>query len=487
MSPTVDPFEDLADLFLTTPAPSRSQTERRTFIDVVMVGHLPVRAGLWLTPYADWCAQSVGATALVRLDRPSPTIELVRGRRTSSGDAIDASFLDALDDVALDAAMWVVRPPLDADFTDIVRAEPDRVTILSGADEAAIVAAYQLIKKVIDAAEMLDRDAPEIGVAILGSEEAVARRAVERLGRTTSRFLHVEIPLVAAIPRMDAAAPASRFVQCRRDDEATIANAARRIRTIRATATLDAGRSPTIETDADVAARVTDDAPPIIPPPKTPPPPATPPTSEPTSEPPAETTPAEFDTPPTPAAASPGRDPWIDAGAEVAKELAAGLSGIGDATPEPTVVPFKLDPKPVVELEPKMTDPPLEPDCDGLPRALASYVDGLTPLATRCPDHDHVEVAVDAAGRLHVLGHENDVAEMHIVARWAHDHAELISRAFPGVTLETTRPARLHVFTSEPARVSKLHNSDIALHVLAPVRVGEQTGWYAAPLNTPRG
>jgi hypothetical protein len=92
MADRADPFDELASMFLTDiPAESDAAQEdappavdHRAMIEIMLVGHLPVRAGLWLTPYADALARKQGPTALIRLDGDEPMIQVLRGGGTRS-------------------------------------------------------------------------------------------------------------------------------------------------------------------------------------------------------------------------------------------------------------------------------------------------------------------------------------------------------------------------------------------------------------------
>jgi hypothetical protein len=112
MNTTVDPFEELARLFLTEPdgqavseANGRRPADgpggpdgtaaRAADVELIVVGSLPVRAVLWMVPYADAIARSVGPTGLIRLDDEAATLQVVRGgpdlamrRWPSLGEAI---------------------------------------------------------------------------------------------------------------------------------------------------------------------------------------------------------------------------------------------------------------------------------------------------------------------------------------------------------------------------------------------------------------
>jgi hypothetical protein len=131
----------------------------------------------------------------------------------------------------------------------------------------------------------------------------------------------------------------------------------------------------------------------------------------------------------------------------------------------------------------------VEPDDHGRPIALATYVTGLSPLPVRCPNHERVELAVDDRGKIHLLIKETggqSLRELRIVEAWEKAHRELIGMACPQQSINAALPAVCHVFTDQPANLADLHGTDVRLHVLAPVTVNGQVGWYAAPLNAVR-
>jgi len=111
MTDRTDPFEELAALFLTEPdvaAPRRPAAEPS--IELMVVGSLPVRASLWLVPYADTVARELGPTALVRLDEEQPTIQLLR----TSSDVANRKWptlAAAIGDLGRHVGNWLIRPP----------------------------------------------------------------------------------------------------------------------------------------------------------------------------------------------------------------------------------------------------------------------------------------------------------------------------------------------------------------------------------------
>jgi hypothetical protein len=172
-----------------------------------------------------------------------------------------------------------------------------------------------------------------------------------------------------------------------------------------------------------------------------------------------------------------------------AAQRSAGVSADLASFIAPAAV--KLPPKVVVELEPKAGSQAagggapgiVEPDEAGRPVPLAKFVAGLSPLPVRAPGHERIEIAVDDAGVLHLLARDNLLRELPVAERWAHAHRELIAMACPQHRIDPAGRTLCHVFASEPIKVADLHASNLRLHVLAAVSVGDRTAWYAAPLN----
>ncbi len=112
----------------------------------------------------------------------------------------------------------------------------------------------------------------------------------------------------------------------------------------------------------------------------------------------------------------------------------------------------------------------------------SSSESALVPIPPRCPGHERVELALDRRGSLHLLGYEDTLREMPVVETWARAHRELLAMACPGHAIDPAGKIVRHLFTDVPMKVADLYGSDFRLHVLAPVRVGDAQGWYAARL-----
>lgn len=431
MTDHVDPFEELAALFLTEPdvvAPGDERsTAQRTVVELAIVGHLPVRAGVWLTPYADAIACEQGPTALLRLDSDVASLLLLRPNQDHETDPPEcATVPEAIEQLAGQAETWILRPPPNTPLEQVLAAGADRITILSSADEAAVVAAYQLIKDMVEAAGQAGCELPPMGLAVLGSDRHTADRMRQRLNRTTNTFLGIELPMTACISQMQPAVRATDFGRFTNEPPRSM--------------------SEYLELIHDAAAKHAEPAPSI----------------EAEPGPPVDYVPSR----PKPRAVDP---------AEIPRSKAV----------QPATV--KVLPKPTIEVEPKQPERALEPDEAGAPIALAQYVESVTPLEqVRCPGHELVELGVDESGRIHVLAREPQLRELRIVETWAKAHRELIALACPDRKFDPAGKVVSHVFTDTPASVADLHASDLHLHVLTPVMVAGKQGWYAAPLNAPK-
>ena len=430
MTDHVDPFDELAALFLTEPdvvtQGDKGFTAARTTVELAIVGHLPVRAGVWLTPYADAIACEHGPTALLRLDSDVASLMLLRPPLDHEIDPPETDTVpQAIEQLAPHAETWILRPPPGTPLDQVLAAGADRITILSSADEAAVVAAYQLIKDLVEAAENADCQLPPMGLAVLGSDRHTADRMRQRLNRTTNTFLDIELPMIACISQMQPAIRATDFGRYTNEPPRSMSAYLELIHD----AVKDVEPAPSVEAEP---------GPPII----------------------------HVPSRPKPRAVDPADLPRSKA--------------VQPAT-------IKVPPKPTIEVEPKQPERALEPDEDGAPIPLAHYVDALTPLKqVRCPGHELVELGVDKSGRIHVLAREAQLREVRIVETWAKAHRELIAMACPDCEFDPAGKVVSHVFTDEPATVADLHASDLHLHVLTPVMVEGKQGWYAAPLNAPK-
>ncbi len=428
----VDPYEELASLFLTDSArrhdgatgsvhehsdeledelvdPPNGNVVASTLapIEIGLVGHLPVMGGLWLTQYADQVARREGPTALVRLERGQVSVELLRapGHRGEL-DTID-SVDEALHFLAAVARHWIVCPQgeaaLDGPFAG------DALTLLTGADDAATVAAYRIVKSFAERWHSAGWPVPPVGLIVLGATPERVGQVVEKLDRTTKAFLDVDLVVTGHYQRMDAIESAGRRTFA--GLELGVADVCARVRLTQAAAQARA-RSST----------------------------------------------SRAEVPPLRAVTRSGLSAPVAPGAPVAK---LGPKGIVRDVVRPQS-PERARPAVVTA-----------PSVD----SQAALIPGIEPLPVRCPAHTAVELAVDVHGSLHLVVALDALASLRAVEVWAIAHAELLRMACPRVvSLERITG---HVVTTDATSIIPLHGSGLKLHLL----VQSAGGWVHAALS----
>jgi hypothetical protein len=469
MSQSKDPFNSIASMFLTDPDGVTSSTRingdadttaSQLAVELLLVGHLPVRGGLWITPYVDAIARAAGPTALIRLDGQDVTIQVLRGDPELLTPVMaptrHPSWDRVIGGIGAHVHTWIVRPSLRAEPIDLLRTHPDRLTILSSADQAAVVAAYQQIKELSEAADDAGLRMPTIGIAVLGADSETAHDMLERLRKTTSQCLSVEVELAACLPRMDAGMRSAGYARCA-DVSPALGEVMDCIRGSGDAASVAASSSDADTTSTRASHTHSDAPPPVV---ESPPPAPEPVASVSTPTP----TPPTAPTPTTHVKLSPAPPPPQT------------------TAPAATASPAAERELPHVEVEARQ--PAQRAEADG-PVSLAAYVQGLRALPVQCPMHPQIEIAADEHGRLHLLAREDQMRALTAVQGWATAHAKLLSMACPDARLDAHGTITSHVFTPMPASLADMHNTGLRLHVLAPVEVDGRRGWYAAALNNP--
>jgi hypothetical protein len=405
-------------------------------IEIAMVGHLPVMGGLWLTQYADHVGRREGPTALVRIERGQVTLELLRapGYR---GVLDRATTIDeAIAELASVASRWVICPANEASIDGPLPA--DALTLLTGGDDAATVAAYRIMKNLAERWHIVGWPVPPIGLVVLGSPPERVEEVVEKLDRTTKAFLDVDLAIVGQHQRMDAIESEGRRVFHGADlgsgagGGLSVSDLCRRIRshggrerraaTIVSPRRIGAGGSAKLgpkPLGREVAPRVAE----------------------------FEMSQQELSEPPS----REGFDPFADVPFTPMHE---------DAGEVPTSAVSSL----------RETN-----------ASRAAAIPGLMALATRCPHQPAVELALDDAGTLHLVIGDDALAALRPVEAWVRAHAPLLHTAHPELRL----PVRvaIDVVTSDAPTVASLHGAGLNLHLL----IDTQYGQVHAPLSRPIG
>jgi hypothetical protein len=468
MSQVSDPYEELAALFLTdaeSGGAGRPAVSLSAPVEVALVGHLPVMGGLWITQYADHVARQRGPTALVRLERGQVTVELLRASGPRPGLESVASLDEALRLLAAAATHWILCPQGEAVFEGPFPG--DSLTLLTGGDEAATVAAYRIVKSLAERWHHAGWPVPPIGLVVLGAPPDRVVDVAEKLDRTTKAFLDVDLRVATELQRMDAIESAGRRTFS--GAEMSIVEACRRVR-------LESG--------------------PSFPGPQRPIAPSSPRGLD------AAVDPSPLRRPPA--------APLAPNAEHGARQHRAGPSGPDRRIPEPVTVgrigsaPRRLGPErrperfPERELvEPRLNRTLRSDDAatsaDGVGGSTATRaanrseaalptcrVPGLLALPLNCPVHPAVALAADGDGCLHLIVDAALVGELRPAEAWARAHRSLLALAFP--QLAERCQVVSHVVGEDPPAMAGLHGTGLRLHAEIRTPLGEVV---VVPLNRP--
>lgn len=180
-------------------------------IEGLLMGHLPVLGGAWVTQYAKHAAdQGRQPVVLVRVQAGTLSVDLVlpRGTPTKVNSRIGSGsqgedLSQALTHAASEAAHWLVRVD-EIDEPELMALPQVRnVTLLTGADAAAVVASYRTIKNLMAALDTRE-GAPELGLAIMGAGEEGASEAEQKIRNAVKTFLATDLKPAARVGRVGA-------------------------------------------------------------------------------------------------------------------------------------------------------------------------------------------------------------------------------------------------------------------------------------------
>ena len=183
-------------------------------VEAVVLGHLPVRATLWARQYACHRANETGErTALIRAASGSTAVDLIGDGVNGQKKESALSLGDALGRVCTHADRVILRVDESCEPELLERDEVDEITILTGADEAAVVASYRLIKALdvtLNERFGVD-DGAQIRVAVMGAGHEQASDACTKLRNAVETFIERQVEIVVGSGRIDASATTSVY------------------------------------------------------------------------------------------------------------------------------------------------------------------------------------------------------------------------------------------------------------------------------------
>jgi hypothetical protein len=398
-----DRFDRLASLFLgdhePTPtggmeavisrAVSSASREGAAVITPLVPGNLPVLAHPWIWHVA--ARLDARPSALIRMSTDGVQVAMLNATGPAESECGDlaAWLLQA----ATVARRWFVVPRSGGEIDTVSALEADEAVVVSGGDEAATVAAYQWVRRLVETAKSAGRSAPLTPIAIVGCEDGAAKEAAATVSTASQAFLQQPVPLAGAFPRLERTAVSEQRFYGEVVQPAELLAA---IRTAGAAAWAR-GAAPGAPQSQPAQAAPRPVTPPIMRPVPSPMPPAAPVIAEAT---------------PSVAASAP--------------------ASIGVPVSAPIVVA-------------------------GASETLASCIPGLWPVAIRCPGHPQVEFATDEAGRLHLIAGIDHAAALRPARAWAQRHAGILRAGFPGLAADPLPLVERLVFTDATRAIEWHH------------------------------
>lgn len=433
----------------------------RVIVEAIVQGHLPIFASAWVPQYARSISQESGAAvALIRVRHGQISVERFAAHATTSAALPKHATLAEAVESACAARVLVQVDEISE--PDLWRTPGlDRITVLTGADEAAMVACYRTLKTIgnelahdlsVDRVEDHATPAsPALAVAVLGATAERAQQTITRIQRAASNFLSREVQGSHAAGRIGAGSSETLFRGVALDgDSSPVAL----IALIRASMESDASLSALrhAESHSDPAAM------------------PSPAISR--SEPPASSRPSRASA-------------WEQVAQRLEEKLGPARLSPGLMEPKPVAhfaAPVAETSQSIPHTPADSSQPPQESVISDHPH-LATFVDELLAIDDQCPYAETVEFAIAADGRLHLLaqtcnhnhtghpgGQGRALEELTTAASWAMAHAKMLARAHAGVKLDDVehRPI-LHLITDRPREARRLLDSDIRIHLVAPV------------------
>lgn len=451
---------------VATTAPTIEAKPTKPMVEALLVGHLPVLGSAWVAQYAKHIAQKTGdAVGLIRLSGGEATIDLALPPSVVPPQAGPMpSIANAMNFISAKTHRWIIRIDDAADRTsasEMARGihASDRVTVLTGADEAAVVGCYRVIKT-LEAGE----STPAVHVAVMGTEGDRADEAAAKLSRAAEKFLGTKVTSEGCSARLT---PGSAVNVYRGRPNL---NHAELIDLLRSGPKFDAAATDEIVPEIASGDQIIDAL-------------LTAPFEEPLFSGPVVADPAR------PIARTDQRKasmlpPKLVADIQASEELPSA-----PPAPETLSAPPVVHPSTPVPTLPEPGRRPLASPAQpsSKPHSLARHLGSLEPLATVCPYAPEVELAIDPDGKLHLIASaKNDpgttLTSLTTVRAWAEAHASLITMAHPRMTATN---AICHLLTDSPKSVRRLGDSDLRLHLLTapPGTREEDAGWVCVELN----
>ena len=459
MSLNGDAFGSLAALF-TTGNGGEGQAARTTdgptlgAVTTVLVGNLPVMAGLWTTQFADAVARIAGPTALVRFERDDVTIELLRADGRQVPPAGPAAVSRWLPRAASTVRRWLICVPAETSPAEVLAAGQE-ILLMTGADEAAVTGAYLRLKYLADEGVHAGTPIERVGLVIVGATTEQAAHAAARLGDAARSFLGVDVETVACLPRIERVESSARATYPA-EECPPIAQFTRELQSARV------GASHRFDADLPAASLVMH-------------------TEAAAVEPKFPSMPQPFTSRQEPLAhGDSAMDTTHAPRSGQAEHVAHTLQPSHTSQPTHTshAAPHTSHPAPA-RTAPAFAALPIAE----LPLKLVPLLRGLRALGISCPMAPDVELALDDERRMHIVGRADQLARVRTARTWAAMHRELLGMAF--AELKDGFEVRERILLGDAREAISLHGTGVLLDVLVVAETPSGRVHVVVPLNDP--
>ncbi|MEY4942474.1 MAG: hypothetical protein RL254_655, partial [Planctomycetota bacterium] len=475
-----DAFGSLAALF-TTGNGGEGQAARTTdgptlgAVTTVLVGNLPVMAGLWTTQFADAVARIAGPTALVRFERDDVTIELLRADGRQVPPAGPAAVSRWLPRAASTVRRWLICVPAETSPAEVL-AVGQEILLMTGADEAAVTGAYLRLKYLADEGVNAGTPIERVGLVIVGATTEQAAHAAARLGDAARSFLGVDVETVACLPRIERVESSARATYPA-EECPPIAQFTRELESART------GASHRFDADMPTASLVMH----------------------------TETSAVEpkFPSMPQPFTSRQEALAHGDSAMDTTHAPHSGQTEYVSHTSQPLHAPQSTHtphpaphtshaathtPHPAPHTSHAATHTPHAAPARSapafaalpiaeLPLKLVPLLRGLRPLGISCPLAPDVELALDDERRMHIVGRSDQLARVRTARTWAAMHRELLGMAF--AELKDGFEVRERILLGDAREAISLHGTGVLLDVLVVAETPTGRVHVVVPLNDP--
>ncbi len=443
--------------------------------EAVALGHLPVMASAWAMQYARSLAtEKQIAVAMLRVGGGKVSLELI-GDHTSTDSTHAASLEQAVGRALRVAGAWLLRvdEPTETELADIPGVSA--ITLLTGADEVAIVNSYRAIKGYLELG-LIGREGEDeeprmsLRLAVMGSPEDRAKEAAARIRKAATTYLGCAVESVICSPKISPVATRTLF---RSETERTVREIVAGV--IAAWASIPGVTQTPLASSETPAASVI---------------------SMPVGL--ASDLPANEITSKLPSSSDALADIIPDGleGLPVseapASELTPDERSIAERViaerhpmPEPRAAAPMLEPLPIESsgsrIGPRTSPAGSAGHVQHLTQHLAQHLAGLCALNIKCPFAPAAELACACDGTLHIIGlaglagdAARVVESLLAAASWAEVHVEILRQIHPGLRAGQGKTV-LHLLADRAKDVRPLIDSDIRLHAIVRGPGGSST------------